>query len=261
MKIEQVILVILIIGVLGCRADDKFTVDCLPSNLQNGVIAFYPFNNGSLNDESPNSNNFTNTTTATSTADRNGNANCAFIFDNFQQDEEFLTTTSSDFLNELDEFSIALWYQPLNSTIGGVSIQGMFSRGNDTRCPNRMGEWSISLYDCRRAVFGHDNSVWAFPVTDFADGCQGEVEALVDNWHHAVGVKKGDEYKIYFNGSLNEIDTGNANCGINAQLAEDIGDVFIGYNFTGKIDDIIVYNRALNDAEVTELFELGSCCQ
>jgi len=261
MKIKQLAFLLLIFGAISCGDDDRFTVDCLPSNLQNGVIAFYPFNDGSLDDESSNNNSFTNPTDASPTVDRNGNTNCAYMFDNSQQVEEYLTTSNSDFLDELDGFSISAWYQPLNTTIGGVTIQGIFSRGNETRCPDRMGEWSMGLYDCRRAVFGHDNSVWALSLTNFANGCQGEVDALVDEWHHVVGIKNGDEYRIYFNGQLSETEIGDANCGSDFQPAQDLGDAFIGFNFTGRIDDIIVYKRALTDNEVTALFELGSCCE
>lgn len=261
MKIKLLTFILFILGMISCKDKEQFTVDCLPSNLQNGVIAFYPFNNGSLNDESPNNNNFTNPTSAIPSDDRNGNANCAFIFDNSQQDEEYLTTTNAAFLNELDQFSISLWYQPLDATIYGSTIEGLFSRGNETRCPNRMGEWSMGIYDCRRAVFGHDNSVWAFDVTDFSGGCQGEVEALVDQWHHVVGVKDGDNYKLFFNGLVNEVANGDGNCGSSFQPAQDVGDVFIGFGFTGKIDDIIIYNRVLTESEITELNELNSCCR
>jgi hypothetical protein len=43
---------ILALAIFGCGENEKFSIDCLPSNLRNGVIAFYPFNNGSLMDES-----------------------------------------------------------------------------------------------------------------------------------------------------------------------------------------------------------------
>jgi hypothetical protein len=261
MKVDLLIFAALILGMSSCGDDDQFNVDCLPQNLQNGVIAFYPFNDGSLLDESPNNNNFTNPTGATPSEDRNGNANCCFIFDNSQQEEAYLTTPNTVFLNGLDAFSISIWYQPLNNSIGGGTIQGMFSRGQTTRCPNRMGEWSLGLYDCRRAVFGHNNSVWASSLTNFEQGCQGEVDAQVGKWHHAVAVKKDDEYRIYFNGLLSEVAIGDADCGSGFQPAEDVGAAFIGYNFTGRIDDIIIYKRALEDDEVMALFELSACCE
>lgn len=263
MNIKPIIFILFVVGIISCGDEEEtFTVNCLPSNLQSGVISFYPFNSGSLNDESSNANHLNNPTTAASTTDRNGNVDCAYLFDNTQQNQEFLTTTDSDFLNGLSDFSISLWYQPIDNTITGTTIEGLFSRGDQTRCPNKMGEWSLSLYDCRRVVFGHENSVWSFlPITSATSNeCQNHIDDVVDKWHHAVGVKDNDEFKIYFNGVVNETDTGDAGC-FNSQPAQDIGDVFVGNKFTGKIDDIIIYNRALTDSEITDLFELGSCCQ
>lgn len=179
----------LAISIINCTGDEPFNVGYLPANLQNGVIAFYPFNKGSLRDESTNSNSLTNPTTANPTTDRNVNVNCAFQFDNSQTDEEFLTTTHSNFLNGLDEFSVSIWYEPLNATRNGASFEVLKARGDQLRCPNRSGEWSIGLYDCRRAVFGHNNSVWANTIAGFSNGCQGEIDAITNKWHHVVVYK------------------------------------------------------------------------
>ena len=260
MKIKLPLFLILTLGALGCRTDDKFNLDCIPANLQNGVIAFYPFIGGSLQDESANSNNLTNTTSAVPSSDRNGNANCAFQFDNSQNNDEFLTSSKSKFLNGLDEFSVSIWYEPFDTTRYGGAYEVLIGRGDASWCPDRRGEWSIGLYDCRRAVFGHNNSVWANRVTGFPFDCNKEIVALTGKWHHVVKTKKGDEFKIYFNGHLDESVVGNANCG-NLHLAEDIGDVFIGKKFTGKIDDVLIYNRELSQSEVTQLFNLEPCCQ
>ena len=148
----------------------------------------------------------------------------------------------------------------MDTTRNGGSIEILLSRGMESHCPNRRGEWSVSLFDCRIAVFGHNNSVWANPITGFSNGCQGEINALTEKWHHVVAIKNGDDYKLYFNGNLDESESGDANC-TNLHLAEDIGDLFIGSQYTGKIDDILIYNRELSQAEVTELFELEPCCK
>ncbi len=259
MKLTKIIFGLLFLSFLvGCNNDEEVNIDCLPSNLQNGVIAFYPFNGGSLFDESAGNNDLVNPTAAVTTTDRNGNADCAYLFDNSQITEEFLTTTTSTFLDNLDAFSIALWYQPMDASRGGGDFEVLVSRGDGSSCPNRNGEWSVGLYDCRRAVFGHNNSVWANLTINPID-CQAEVNALTDNWHHVVGVKENDTFQIYFNGILNESVTGNAGCN-NLQLAQDIGDFFIGKKYTGKIDDIIIYDRALTSIEVAALYQVEPCC-
>ena len=255
---KKTIALFLITGLFSCDKPEEFTVDCLPPNLQSGVIAFYPFNGGSLADESPNNNNLSNPTTATPAADRNGNAGCAYQFDNTTGNDEFLTTANTNFLNGRNTFSLSLWYRPEGARDAG-SFEVLFSRGDQGRCPNRRGEWSVALYDCRRAVFGHDNSVWAALTAPPFD-CTGEVAALTGQWHHVVAVKDGDDYQLYFNGNLDATASGNANCN-NQHIAQDIGDVFVGTGFTGRIDDIIIYDRALPQQEVAELFALEGCCE
>jgi len=262
MKIRKLFLTIFTVGVFGifgCGDDDNLTLDCLPVNLQNGVIAFYPFNDGSLDDESSNSNDLSNSTTAAPSSDRNGNTFCAYEFQNNQTSVEFITTTNTSFLNNLDAFSVSIWYEPLDTNRNVGFFEVLLGRGSDGHCPDRRGEWSVGLFDCRKAVFGHNNSVWA-RGSNLTNSCQEEVVALTDQWHHVVATKDGDEYKIYFNGMLNDQDIGNANC-TNLHLAEDIGDLFIGSRYTGKVDDILIYDRALSAAEVTALFELEACCQ
>ena len=256
---KKTIALFLITSLFSCDKPEEFTVDCLPPNLQSGVIVFYPFNGGSLDDESPNNNNLSNPTTATPAADRNGNAGCAYQFDNTTGNDEFLTTANTNFLNGRNTFSLSLWYRPEGARDDG-SFEVLFARGDQGRCPDRRGEWSVGLYDCRRAVFGHNNSVWADAVTGLSNGCEGEMAALTGQWHHVVAVRNGDEYRIYFNGNLDEVDSGNASCS-NLHIAQDLGDVFVGTDFTGRIDDIIVYNRALSAQDVAALFELGGCCQ
>ena len=76
MKNQRVKLTIFvsILLLFGCNNSDEqpniLLQDCLTTNLQNGVVAFYPFNNGSINDESGNNNHLSNTTTANATVDR-----------------------------------------------------------------------------------------------------------------------------------------------------------------------------------------------
>lgn len=258
---KKIILYISIIFFISCKKTGEFTVDCLSSNLQNGVIAFYPFNNGNIIDESPNNNDLINLTAAKDTYDRVGNPNCAFYFDNSTAKKEYLTTKKSEFLNSLSKLSISLWLYPDDTITSNLGYQILFSRGDSIRCPDRKGEWSVGLYDCNRPVFGHNNSVWSNSLTDFTNGCIGEKKAWAYKWHHLVAVKNNDTYSIFINGILNETDSGNANCGASFSIAKDVGDLIIGKYFNGIIDDIIVYNRALTQQEVKELYNLKPCCQ
>lgn len=246
--------------VLSCNKDDR-SIPCIPPGLSSDVIAFYPFSNGSLNDFSGTGAHLTNTTTAGSTSDRAGNPNCAYEFDNLPPSSEFLTTSNIGFLNGLNKFSISLWYQPLDTSQHGSEYEVLVGRGNTAQCPNRSGEWSVGLYDCRKAVFGRTNSVWDNNI--MGTDCYQEVIARTDTWHHLVVTYKqsGIEMAIYRDGFLQENSFGHADCGSGVPTVQDLGDLFIGSDYTGKLDDIIFFDKVLSQSEITSLFELDVCCE
>ena len=205
------------------------------------MIAFYPFENGDLVDASGNGNDLTNPTLAHPASDRNNNPDCAYEFDNYPDQGQFLTTTRTGFLNGLSAFSISVWYQPLDVTAAVGRIEGLVSRNAENRCNGRKGEWSVSLYDCRRALFSHNNSVWANLVSSGEPLCENEKVAPQGRWHDVVAVYNNGSCKIYFDGGMQETASGPAGC-IGIYQVQDIGDLFIGDDYTGVIDDILIYN-------------------
>ena len=85
----------------------------LPANLQQGLVAYYPFN-GNANDESGNGNNGT-VNGATLTEDRFGNANGAYSFDG----NDWIDATDNGFPNGISGYTFSAWFflssQNLNS--------------------------------------------------------------------------------------------------------------------------------------------------
>lgn len=248
--------------IIGGSVNDIFKFSCesspIPANLNLGLIAYYPFNSGSINDFSGNNNNLSNTNGAISVNDRNGNSNCAFEFDNLpSSNNQFLTASNTSFLNGLTEYSISLWYKPLDTTRQVGEYEGLINRGLGPSCPDRLGQWSLGLYDCRKAVFARENSIW-----QISSPC--DVVSNTNSWHHLVATynQVGNTIKLYKDGILQDTATGQASCGTSPITSSDIGDLFIGKYFTGVIDDIFIYNREINQSEVNQLFNLGSsCCQ
>ena len=237
-------------------------IPCLPANLETNVLAFYPFSNGSINDFSGNNRHLTNTTTAAPSVDRNGNQDCAYEFDLQAANAEFLTTVNTNFLNNLNEFSISLWYQPLDPTRGGGEFEVLACRDFGSKVPNRYGWWSVGLYDCRRAVFGRANSVWDQVITANPFDCEQEVILRTNTWHHLVATLDitNDEMKIYRDGVLQETAPINST-GPTQFIVQDMGDLFFGVDYTGRLDDIILYSKVLDQAEVNQLKELEGCCE
>lgn len=254
MKRNQLVKINIVVSIfllLGCNTSDEqpniLLLNCLSSNLQTGVVAFYPFNNGSINDESGNNNDLTNPTTASETEDRNGNPSCAFQFNN--SNNEYLTFANPIFLNDLQSgsFSISLWY--LSENEGG----GLLSRGNDFgNCAGGIGEWNVSLSDNNWINF-HINSYRTIAITPNPSVIQ------LNEWHHLVVTSENNDLKVYQDGVL-IADFESVICGSGPTPSLNIGDLFIGEFLKGKLDDIIIYNRLLTETDITELYNLSPCC-
>ncbi|WP_243471358.1 LamG domain-containing protein [Winogradskyella sp. MH6] len=249
---KTLITLILINLLFSCSNDESANNDelniqlteCIPINLQNSVVAYYPFTNGSINDFSGNSQNLVNNN-ASSTSDRNGNENCAFEFDFLSGTNENLYTSNTSSLDVLTDFSISLWYQPLQERDAG-DYELLIGRGIDFQ------QWNLGLYDCRKAVFGCISYVWDND-TNFDCG----VSDINNEWHHLVATYNysTSSLALYRNGVLQE--TINAP---NNSNSIQIADLIIGNEYTGKIDDIAIFNISLNQLQVTEMFEMETCC-
>lgn len=46
----------------------------------------------------------------------------------------------------------------------------------------------------------------------------------------------------------------------NPQGSNNLGDFFLGKEFTGILDDVTLFDRVLNPNEISQLFELELCC-
>ena len=261
-NVQRIAIALIITAFISCdRNGGNREVTCLPKGLSGNVLAFYPFSKGTLNDFSGNSHHLMNSTSARPTFDRNGNDSCAFEFDNMPLSTEFLTTSATSFLNGLKEFSISFWYQPKDTARGGGQFESLICRGLGHDCPDRNGQWSVGLSDCRKAVFGRTNSVWDDDI--MKTGCGEEIKSRTNTWSHLVATynETGVSMKIYRNGVLQESSRGNADCSSGKPSCADIGDLFIGKDFTGSIDDVIIFNKTLSRSDVDILFKLTTCCE
>lgn len=244
----------------SCKDEDlpiSFESECYPPNLEEGVIASYDFSNGSLENGTSFKADLTPNQGPVPTSDRFGNPNCAYAFD-YNPQFQSLSTSNTSFLNGLKEFSISMWYQALDSTSNGSSMEVLISRNESQEDCHRVGEWSIGLHECRRAVFAHNTTVWEDTELP-PGGCHELVNMLTGSWYHVVAVYNNGNCKIYKNGVLQDPTAGPGTCQ-DLPPGEDVGDLFLGYRFTGKMDDILIYNREISAGEVAELYGLQPCC-
>lgn len=254
---------IALIVIYACKKDKPAgnepagKVPCVPAALVGNTLAFYNFAGGSLSDFSGNGHHLSNPSTASPVPDRMGNTICAYGFKAAAND--YLFTSNASFLDNRSALSISLWYNAADSSRPGGDYEVLISRDTSGSCPDRYGQWSVALYDCRRAVFGHINSIWDLLITNTS--CAGEVNARTGSWHHLAACWNNNTatMTLYRDGVLQASSTGAGACNT-TPVVLDKGNLYIGKFFTGSIDDIIILDKELTAAEVQELATLAPCC-
>ena len=209
----------------------------------NGLIGWWPFN-GNANDEGSNGNHGT-VSGATLTTDRNGVANQAYSFDGVN---DFIDAGSSI---SFSNFTISTWVylnsysSALNALVSKISTNFQnFELGinSNSSTPANVPSMSWGTGSTWQSI----NSTQAFPVTE---------------WHHlVVSYNSSNIMTIYFDG--NAVSTSSATSYTNVANfktyfgarpnTQGISTTTFFHN--GKLDDIGIWNRALTQQEITNLY-------
>lgn len=218
-------------------------------NLKAGLVAYYPFS-GNANDASGNGNNpiFNN---ATLTNDRFGNPNSAYSFNGINN---YIRIPNSSSLNSSNQISICAWVKVAGFYQGKCHGNEVVMKGNsdylqgdykirfdDSYITNNQN-CSISNPDVNRETFFGINS----------SSSSNAPFVQTDRWYSVVYTCDGTTAKIYVNCKL--AGSGPAN-GITFTNSDDL---FLGkmnngqypYWFNGTMDEIRIYNRAINEDEI-----------
>ncbi|TAG18604.1 MAG: hypothetical protein EAZ32_13305 [Cytophagia bacterium] len=222
-------------------------------NLREGLLACYSFT-GNAQDAS--GNNAHGTVNGPKlTQDRFGNANAAYDFDGI---DDHIDVTTNKLTNNV--FTFSLWAKPTalpaNESRFYLFSVGSISGDQSIELNNGLygGKgWTFSSYSSK------DNSLGGmlFPSGGVFLCKEGKMPVPLNEWVHLAAVRDRSKIRIYVNGKFaNETDvTGSlAQYGF-AQFRAAIGcrDRLTQF-FEGAIDDIHIYNRALNDTEITALY-------
>jgi hypothetical protein len=213
-------------------------------NIANGLLAYYPYN-GNANDESGNGyNGFVNGPTLT--IDRFGASNKAYSFSG--------NTISANIPYNFDnDFSHNFWFKVINQNmVSGFFSWGDFT-GSDYNSYSSFGASSGTLYTTLIEVDNISNCDLNAGVISNASG------NFDNNWHMATTVKAGTTISLYIDtiliGSTNILDSCNVFLDI---ISFRVGNSLVGLQFTGSVDDIMFYSRALNSTEISYLYNLNS---
>jgi len=214
----------------------------------NGLVGWWPFN-GNANDESGNGNNGT-VNGATLTTDRFGNTNTSYYFNG--ANSNFIEIPSSASLNSTNSnFSWSFWIKFSSiSNDGWNSNPGVISKTqNGTTCNGA----TLIEGGGRLAAQNLMNC-----GTNLINNGVGTNQITADNiWHHVVmTLRNGDSTKTYIDGVFQQSNIVDITYSIYSNTPIRIGRPTDPYwkSFTGIIDDIAIYNRALTQEEITQLY-------
>lgn len=241
----------------------------LPLNLQNGLVAYYPFN-GNANDESGHSNDGI-VNGATLTSDRYNQPNSAYNFSGFGSNDHIKVMNSTS-LNFDDVATFSLWFldEPFS---GGMDGNGNFSTWNGRNTlfskegdgygtpPGFFGQ-ILQEFGVKHLAYFSTNGCCNSPdLGGFYNDFSALFPLSLNQWKHAAYVIFPDSFQLYINGDIqttkqfsNQFEAAN---GLNLYfgiMGGGSGDPF-WYPMNGKLDDIAIYNRALSASEILQLYQ------
>ncbi len=174
-----------------------------------------------------------------------GIVNSAFLFDGV--DDVVVVPSSSD-LDITGDVTVELWAK-----------QTVFNLENTVICKGTLDKSFVFSMRFLGATFG-----CAFQDTNGAN-----VELIGPSfedfqWHHYVYVRKGNQHTIYADGfnfgweTFTNLPT--SSIGLPLTIGGQYNDQNNNYNnfFGGSIDEVSVYNRALSEAEIQNIYNAGS---
>ena len=207
----------------------------------NGLMAWYPFN-GNANDESGNGNNGT-VNGATLTTDRKGNANTAYSFNGINNSINVSNSSSLNIQN-YNGITISGWFNvnTLNKSLAMVN----FTQGNGQNI-NYVFEYSVT----GGLEFVNWNINKSMVYISMAN------QVTTNSWYHVLVTSDflTNTSKFYVNGVLQ----GTSNTLLLKPISPNLNFGKHGgplpWWLDGSLDDIGVWDRVLNQNEITALYQ------
>ncbi len=212
----------------------------------NGLVGYWPFN-GNANDESGNGNNGT-VNGATLTMDRFGNADKAYSFNGVNN---FIDLNLLP-INNQSEITFCGWLISSNSNV-------VFGHWNNMPISNPNGAIGLNInISSQNEVFVDMVGGQGYNTTNVINSSNWDFISVVYN---GLAASNSDRLKIYINGQIQSVNFQNFSVpslsGNQANStyigARGIGNGIGGYN-NGILDDIGIWNRALNECEIQDLY-------
>jgi len=222
--------------------------------MRKGLVLHYTFDKneaGIVTDQSDKKNNGT-VVGATFTDGKNGGAY------SLSGSNDHITAPNSDSLEIKDKLTLAIWVNLTSLNPGGYGneVGYIINKGDDL--------WWNPAFSIG---FGKGGGEPFFHVCNATDPQRGGGKSAgsaakmeLGTWYHLAGVYDGATVKLYVNGNLEKTEA------YSGPLRSDKAPVHLGggklfgvdwgNNFTvnGRVDEVMIYNLALSDNEVRQLF-------
>ncbi|MDP2385356.1 MAG: LamG-like jellyroll fold domain-containing protein [Bacteroidota bacterium] len=225
-----------------------------------GLISYWPFN-GNADDASGNNHNGV-VNGATLTNDRFGNPNKAYSFNGINNN--IVVADANDLSFVTNEFTVSFWiYSNSTSNIAILGKRG--STTSDFEYLFRKVVASDPTYGNKLAISNWNLAGTAYPYLISASNYTVDDTIAAQQWENWTVTANGTILKAYKNGTFKfsyARDPGTS-------LANGPGSLTIGsggafnttYYMNGKLDDIRIYNRALDSMEVNAIANEVICSQ
>jgi len=215
----------------------------LPSYVPtNGLVAYYPFN-GNANDESGNGNHGT-VNGATLTSDRNDVQNSSYSFDGL---DDYISINSNN--NQLDFFgncciTISAWIKLDNAN-------KQYSILTNSDYNNIHQQYALKVESNSKLYFIAGDKLFESNGINYSS-------SSINNgqWTHTLVSYDGNKLKLYLNGNLDYENQIIDNFPESPSSVAFIGNSWGANNdfFPGQIDDVGIWNRALTEKEIQNLY-------
>ena len=199
-------------------------------------LSFESEQNGTINDLSNYGNDAVNNGATLVNDGKSGNA---YSFDYANS----LTVADSSSLNIVtNSVTISGWFQPYLNVSDMASTYPILLMKRP---------WYEGGY-CAHFIKSKGNIIMQYCWDNGSANTQTTTSFQQNVWYHYTGILDGNQLRVYINGNLESSVT------VSAQMGSSAGyDLTIGGNFTGKIDEIAVWDRALNLTEVQNVYNNG----
>jgi len=232
------------------------TAQTLPNNVPtNGLIGYWSFD-GNANDSSGNNLDGNIIGSTELTDDRFGQTNSAYDFDYVnasfgQQNDEI--QIPYDNLLDVDNITVSVWVYP----------RQYFWTGNSNQSSSIISRWDVAPSEEVWGISFDSSSVKGLIVNPGGGVTNGSTSAvdntplILNQWNHIVMTYDQVNVKLYVNGNLKATTPHNDELNLSTSgISIGERDQYNGYWYhtDGKIDDIGIWDRALTDQEVNNLY-------